>query len=124
MKIVIPATQDSLTAEISPSFGRAAYFLLVDSRDFSCTVVDNKAAGAEGGAGVVAAQAVVDSGAEALITRQLGQNAADVLQSAGIRLYQDEAGTVKENVKKYCQGAMQELQEIHAGHNHRHGGGR
>ena len=51
------------------------------------TFIENSAANSEGGAGIKAAQNVVDSKAEILITPRCGQNAADVLQAADIKIY-------------------------------------
>lgn len=120
MKIAIPADEKSLAVNVGQSFGRSPYFLVADSGDLSFSAVENRAVAAEGGAGVQAAQTVVDCGAEAVITFRCGQNAASVLQAAGIKLFKAVSGTVRENVEKCREGKLEELTEIHAGHHGKH----
>ncbi len=78
--------------------------------------LENPAAQAEGGAGLKAAQAVVDSGAEALLTVRCGENAAEVLKAAEIRIYKTEGAPVQGNLDAFQKGALQELQSFHAGY--------
>lgn len=118
MKIAIPSEGTTLESIVNQSFGRTHYFIVVDSDTLQFKVIDNQAASAQGGAGIKAAQAVVDSGAEIVITFHCGQNAADVLKAAGIKIMKAVTGSVFEVVQKYKNG---ELMEIHPGY-HNHGG--
>ena len=49
--------------------------------------MENPAAEAQGGAGIQAAQFLVDQGADVLITVRCGQNAADIFGTAGMKIY-------------------------------------
>ena len=60
----------------------APYFLFRE--DGMDTVLENPAAQAQSGAGIQAAQFLVDQRADVLITVRCGQNAAQVFQAAGI----------------------------------------
>ncbi len=119
MKIAVPSEGKQWNSPVSRSFGRTPYFLVVDTETGAFTVIDNEAAAAQGGAGIKAAQAVVDSGAETVLTFHCGQNAADVLKAAGIRLLRAVPGSVSGLVESWKKGGLQELTEIHAGF---HGG--
>ena len=60
MKIAIPVNGDQVT--VCPSFGRAPYFWVSDTESGDKSVLENPAAHSEGGAGIRAAQAVLDLG--------------------------------------------------------------
>lgn len=63
MKIAIPAEETTMESKVSQSFGRTYYFVVVDSETLEFEVIDNQGVSSQGGAGIKAAQAVVDSGA-------------------------------------------------------------
>lgn len=75
----------------------------------------------QGGAGIKAAQTIVDNNVNALITPRCGQNAADVIQGAGIELYKTINDSIKDNISALNDGKLSLLEEIHAGF-HKHGG--
>lgn len=103
-----------MQTEICPSFGRAAYFLFYDTEKMKGDFIKNQAASSQGGAGVKAAQTVADK-AQALLTPRLGQNAGDVLLSAGLKIYKTQGDELIKNINTFKTGGLQELQEIHAG---------
>ena len=74
MKVIIPVDEARPDSPVCVSFGRAPYFLLCECG--KTEFVDNPGAQAEGGAGLKAAQAAADSGADALVTVRCGENAA------------------------------------------------
>lgn len=121
MKIALPVDEKKIESDICPSFGRAPYFLIFDSGTKAADFMENTAAGSPGGAGIKAAQLIADSGANVLLTPRCGENAADVLQKAGISLYQTAAGTAKQNIDAYLADRLAPLGDIHPGF-HGHGG--
>lgn len=121
MRIAVPAEEKTIVGNVSQSFGRTYYFVVVDTETLEFEVIDNQAVSSQGGAGIKAAQAVVDSGAGAVVTFHCGQNAADVLKAADIKILKAVPGTVSEMVQKYKAGELAELSEIHPGY-HQHGG--
>lgn len=89
MKVAISTQTNDIDSLVDPRFGRAAWFVVVDSESGEWTAVDNRRnAGASGGAGVQAGTVVVDQGVGAVITGNVGPNAHKVLAAAGIELYQ------------------------------------
>lgn len=120
MKIAIPSEGKELGSAVCQSFGRTIYFILVDTDTQNFTVLDNEAAAAQGGAGIKAAQTIVDNGAKAVVTFHCGENAANVLKAANIKILKAVPATVREIVEKFKNGELSELTEIHAGY---HGGG-
>ena len=119
MKIAIPTDKNSLDAPVADVFGRSAYYLIYDTDNQSAVFVDNTAAASQGGAGIKAAQLVVDQDVAAVLAPRCGENAAKIIQGAGIKLYQTVTGTLQENINAFNAGKLESLQDIHAGfHNH------
>lgn len=120
MKIAIPVDVKDIESKVCESFGRAPYFLIYDTETKEGTTIDNGAAESTGGAGIKAAQIILDQGIEALLTPRLGTNAADVLKSAKVAIYKTMPGSVKDNIDAFVAGKLPLLDEIHGGF---HGGG-
>ncbi len=120
MKIAIPVDDKSLKSNVCISFGRAPYFLIFDTDKKEEVFLENSAASSQGGAGIKAAQAIADTNAEALITPRCGQNAADVLKAADIKLYKTKGASVLGNIEAFTAGKLSLLADIHPGF-HGHG---
>jgi predicted Fe-Mo cluster-binding NifX family protein len=108
MKIAISSTGKDLDCQIDPRFGRCQYFIFLDPETMEFEVSENQGLAAMGGAGVQAAQLVVQKGANALITGNLGPNAASALSASGIKVYLVPGGTVKEVTEAYKSGTLKE----------------
>lgn len=121
MKIVIPVDNNSMDTNVCISFGRAPYFLIYDTETKENSFLDNSAAASQGGAGIKAAQNIVDSGAEAVVTPRCGDNAAEVIKAAGIKLFKTVNNSIQDNIKAFNEGKLNLLDEIHPGL-HQHGG--
>jgi predicted Fe-Mo cluster-binding NifX family protein len=109
MKIVISATGDTLDAPTSPVFGRCPTYLFVDSETMQFEAVANPAMAQGGGAGIQAAQFVVERGAQAVLTGNLGPNAFDVLEAAGVSGYLVPQGTIRQAVEAFKAGQTQPM---------------
>ncbi len=128
MKVVVSAQGESLDAAASPVFGRCPAFVFVDTETFQAEAVANPAMGQSGGAGIQAAQFVVNRGAQAVLTGNLGPNAFDVLQAAGVPGYRAIEGTVRQVVEAFNAGKLEPMSGAsvaeHAGMGRGHGMGR
>jgi len=109
MKIAISSTGKDLDCQIDPRFGRCQYFIFVDPETMEFEAAENQGLTAMGGAGVQAAQLVVQKGVNALITGNLGPNAASALSASGIKVYLVPGGTVKEVAQAYKTGTLKEV---------------
>ena len=119
MKIAMPVDHKSAEANIASSFGRTPYFLIYDTETKTSVVLDNSAAASQGGAGIKAAQNVVDSKADVVLAPQCGENAANVLRAANLKIYRTINGTAQANIEAFNAGELSLLEDIHAGfHNH------
>ncbi len=105
MKLAITATGTNLSADVDPRFGRASYILVVDADTLAVEVIDNAAnKDSFKGAGIQAAAAVSDKGAEVLLTGFCGPNAFKTLDAAGVRVVNDVSGTVQYAVERFKAG--------------------
>lgn len=117
MKIAVTAQGKTLDSQVDPRFGRAAYFVLIDTETTAFDTFEN--ASGTGGAGINAAKTVIDAGAQAVLTGNCGPNAARTLHAAGVKLFTDACGTVAEAVERFKAGEFIEAQgpnvQPHAG---------
>lgn len=109
MRIVISAQGGNLEAPASQVFGRCPTFVFVDTETLAFEADANPAMNQGGGAGIQAAQFVVERGAEAVLTGNLGPNAFDVLRAAGVPGYLVPDGSVGEAVEAYQAGSLQAM---------------
>ena len=121
MKIAIPVNNNSMESGVCESFGRAEYFLIYDTKTKENAFLDNAAAASKGGAGIVAAQALVDSEIDALLTSRCGENAAEVLNAANIKIYKTVDDSINNNIKAFNDEKLSLLKDMHSGFHH-HGG--
>lgn len=116
MKIVIPVNNDTDNPDIAESLGRAPFYMVYDTETKTSETIVNPAQDSPSGAGVKAAQTIVNTGAKILLTIRCGDRAFEVLDGAGVKLMEGFTGTAKENIDAYVDGKMSELDTIHAGH--------
>ncbi len=115
MIIAVPIDDQSPENTVCVSFGRAPYFLIYDAESGERSIIHNSAASSQGGAGIKAAQTVVDSKAEVILTPRCGENAAKVLKAAGIQMYKTNGDSIKENINAFREGKLSLLEDIHPG---------
>ena len=106
MKIAVSSSGASLDAASSPVFGRCPTFVFVDTDTLEFEAKPNPAMDQGGGAGIQAAQFVVNEGAQAVLTGNLGPNAFDVLHAAGVPGFLFPEGTVRQAVEGYTTGKL------------------
>ena len=111
MKIAIPVDDGNICV----SFGRTPYFMLYDTENNESRFINNSAANSQGGAGIKAAQIIVDNNADVLITPRCGQNAAEVLIAANVKIYKALNNSIEENLTEFKNDKLSILTEIHAG---------
>lgn len=120
MKVAIPVDDKNTNSKVCVSFGRAPYFMLYDTEKKQSDFITNNAANSRGGAGIKAAQIIADNDADVLITPRCGENAAEVLIAANIKIYKSKNDSIEENLKHLKDDKLNFLTEIHSGF-HGHG---
>ncbi|MFA5449771.1 MAG: NifB/NifX family molybdenum-iron cluster-binding protein [Clostridia bacterium] len=116
MRVAIPINQRDIKSEVYPSFGRAPYYLMYETNDRTSIFLDNTAALSAGGAGIKAAQLLLDNDVKVIIAPRYGENAAKVLADANVVVYKNIVGSAEDNIKAYENKELNVLADIHSGH--------
>jgi predicted Fe-Mo cluster-binding NifX family protein len=113
MKICVTSTGRDLDSKVDFHFGRAPYFLIVNTDTMAFDVVENTEQVAGRGAGIGAAQMILDKSASAVLTGIIGPNAFHALKVAHVEIYEGFAGneTVRVAVEKFNKGEYREVTE-------------
>ncbi|MBN1811442.1 MAG: NifB/NifX family molybdenum-iron cluster-binding protein [Anaerolineae bacterium] len=110
MKIAVTANGQDLDALTSPFFGRCPWYVLVETETLECEAIANPALSASGGAGIQAAQYLIEQGAQAIVSGNVGPNAFQVLRAAGIPVYLSASGTVRQAVESFQASQLESAQ--------------
>ncbi len=119
MNICISSTGTDLNAHVDHRFGRCSYFLMVDTETMKTHIIPNAAVSSSGGAGIQAAQIVAKQKVHAVITGNIGPNAFQILQAAGIKVFTGAQGTIRSALDTFKNGKLKETSsanvETHTG---------
>lgn len=104
MKLCITSEDKTLDSKVDPRFGRCKYFIVVDTETLEFEAIENPNIDSMGGAGIQSAQLVAGKQVKAVLTGNVGPNAFQTLQAAGIEVFTNASGTIKEAIEKYKKG--------------------
>jgi len=107
MKICICSDGETQQSAVSTVFGRCAFFALIEDDAEEYQFLPNKARDENHGAGISAAQAMLDWQVDVLIAPPLGPKASQALQNSDILHYLPQGQTIKEALTFYRQGKLQ-----------------
>jgi predicted Fe-Mo cluster-binding NifX family protein len=107
MIIAVSASGQTLDAQVDPRFGRAAFFVAVDTESGAFQAHENtQNLNAAQGAGIQSAETVSRLGAEVVITGNCGPKAFRTLSAAGIKIVVGADGTVGSAVEAFKSGSL------------------
>jgi predicted Fe-Mo cluster-binding NifX family protein len=100
MILIISAQNPSLDSPVEGRFGRSPWLVRVDTETGQWTALQNPGPGQSGGAGVAAAQLIIDQNAHTVISGDFGPHAAGAFRAAKIemRLFAAGVATVRQAV--------------------------
>lgn len=101
MKICVSAEEPDLHAMIAEEFGHAPFLVIYDTETGNYEAFPNKGPQTDVGAGIVAAEMVIELGAEVVLTGYVGVHGQKKLQSGNIKIVSDEEGSVWSAIQKY-----------------------
>ena len=108
MRIALTSKGRDLESQVDPRFARTRYFIISDIDTGVICVVDNEETlKAVQGAGIQAAWNVHETGAEAVLTGNVGPNAFAMLDALGIQVYVGLTGTVQDAIKRFKAGELE-----------------
>ncbi len=107
MKIAVTSRGPEMASDVDPRFGRAKWFVIVDTETGEFEAIDNeKGVEAGSGAGIQAAARVAGFGVEYVLTGHCGPNAFRTLTEAGVKVITSVTGTVEGAVEKIKLGGL------------------
>lgn len=109
MKIAISANGKNLSDLLDKRFGRCELFQVYDTETKEINILQNKGNQASGGAGIAAANQMLDENIEVIITGNLGPNAFDIIKENSIKAYTCECLSIEDILKKYDQKELKEI---------------
>ncbi|MDD5115960.1 MAG: NifB/NifX family molybdenum-iron cluster-binding protein [Candidatus Omnitrophica bacterium] len=104
MRICVTSEGDNLEAKVDSRFGRCRYFIMTDPDTLEFEAISNPNIESMGGVGIQSAQLVSSKEAKAVLTGNVGPNAFQTLQAAGIEVFTNISGTVREAIEKFKKG--------------------
>ena len=108
MKVAITSQGMDLNSAVDPRFGRAKYFIVVDTETGDFAAHDNSQnLNAVQGAGIQAGRNVIDLGVEAVITGNVGPKALATLQAGGVKTYVGAGGIAADALEKFKAGELE-----------------
>lgn len=116
MKIAVTSSGQGMNDLLDPRFGRCSYFLLYDSETKTIKAVENKGQFSGGGAGIAAAQQIIDEGVQVVITGNMGPNAFSLMESSEIKVYKSNPVSCQETVKMLTDSKLEQINESGPSH--------
>jgi len=109
MKVAVSSQGDTLASVVDKRFGRCGYFIVVDTETGEFEAVPNAAGDPAHGAGVGAVRLLASLGVSAVLVGNVGPNAFEALQRAGIAAYLVDCETVGDAVDRFKAGLVKRL---------------
>ncbi len=119
MKIGVPTLGNrGLSEQVSPHFGRAPTFTVVDEETGGVEVLDNTSEHM-GGVGKPP-EMLQQHNVDLMLCSGLGPRAVHMFESYGIRVFVGASGTVRDSLDLWREGILQEATDENACKMHRH----
>ena len=115
MKICVTSDGKELSSKVDPRFGRCQYFVFIDTDTAEFEAVQNPNTEFSGGAGIQSGQLMISKGVKAVLTGNVGPNAFQTLNAAGIKIYTGVSGTVKSAIEKHKKGELKATESASVG---------
>jgi len=108
MKIAVSSTGKDYKARLSDFFARCPYFFIAEIENKKINkfeVIENEVVDQNSGAGIAAAQLIAENNVNAVIVKNIGPRALDVLNQFNIGIYSGD-GTVEEALQDFIKGRL------------------
>ena len=113
---------DGMESEVYGHFGSAPAFLVIETDSNTVTTINNKDQHHEHGA-CNPLKALNNQKVDAIVVGGIGGGALNKLKQLGIKVFQSQASTIKENVAMFNKQGLPEFAATHCCPGHGHIGG-
>jgi predicted Fe-Mo cluster-binding NifX family protein len=105
--LAVSANGENLEAKVAPLFGRARFFIIVDPDTLEWETWDNIGnLSATQGIGITTANRLVRHNIRTVLTGSCGPKAFEELQAAGVEVFLNAQGTVRQAVDRHRKGEL------------------
>jgi len=111
MKIAVSSIGKNLTDNVSEVFARCPYFIIAEIENQEIKkfeAIKNESENQMGGAGISAAQLMAEKNINAVITKNVGPRALDVLNQFNIGIYYGD-GTIEKVLQEFIDGKLKKM---------------
>lgn len=111
MKIIVSAKKPEFEGEVDHRFGRCEWLIKIDTESMKWEAFANPGDKQSGGAGIAAAQFVINQKADAVISGDFGPNASQALKAAGIGmwLFSGETSSAAQAARQFNEHSLTEF---------------
>ena len=116
MKIAISTNGKEAGDLTDPRFGRCAFFAIYDTEQEAYRFIENKAQSSGGGAGIAAAQQLIDEDVEVILTGNMGPNAYNVMVNTGMKAYRVGSVPLNKAIELFKEAKLEAISEAGSAH--------
>ena len=106
MKLCVTALNNTIDSPIDSRFGRCSHFIIVDADSLDYEAFPNPNIDSSGGAGIQSGQFISSQKVDAVLTGHVGVNAIQTLSAAGVTVFTEISGTVRQAIEDYKAGKL------------------
>lgn len=108
MKVAIGLEENSYNSRVDGRFGRAGYFIIINSETKEYEIIENFAKDEVSGAGLKVVRTLVDLGVDEIIVGEIGPKVETLLEEFEIVVYRlGECTSIDEVMKKYSEKSLE-----------------
>ena len=110
MKIAIGLEENSYESQVDRRFGRASFFILIDTENNNYEIIENEAKDEATGAGFKVVKNLMSLGVDEIIAGEIGPKAAVLIEEFDIPTYKlGELKRVDEVLKNYKENKLEKF---------------
>lgn len=117
MKIAISSTGEKINSLMDLRFGRCEYFQIYNTETKELKAINNTGLTCSGGAGIAAAQQLIDENIDVVITGSLGPNAFKIISTAEIKAFKGVNTSTEILLEKLKSNELEEIKIAGPEHN-------
>lgn len=116
MKIAISSTGSDSGSSLDMRFGRCSFFAIHDTDTKTTEYIENPAQSASGGAGIAAAQEMINKDVEVILTGNMGPNAFNVFANSDIKVFRCASVPIDNAIALFLESKLEPISQAGPAH--------